>query len=86
MSLGGVDAYALLLYFAAIHTMTPHATTKATKTAASAGSGNKQFCKLLSICQNTFCHTHSNPNKPPKIITPTLFEIIASNIYFQFAA
>jgi len=34
MSLGGVDAYALLLYFAAIHTMTPHATAVATKTEA----------------------------------------------------
>lgn len=38
MSLGGVDAYALLLYFAAIHTMTPHATeTEAEAEAEPAG-------------------------------------------------
>lgn len=60
MSLGGVDAYALLLYFAAIHTMTPHATTKGTKTAASAGSGNKQYAKGDP---HTRTHTHTHAER-----------------------
>jgi len=67
MSLGGVDAYALLLYFAAIHTMTPHATTKATKTAASAGSGIISFVNCYRYAKTLFATPTLTPTNHPKL-------------------